>query len=594
MTSVRASLAFALALLAGGLSSGSRLAASPTPLGLAHQRLELPGVPVQTFAVDLDLDGRRDLAVVVAATSWGEVGFEDSMQGGEDGAFVDVLTVIPAVLDRRELLVFFGGAGPGFAAEAVRLELPQTVHAIEAGPPSAPLVAWTDDGVAEIALTPERGLELVPRIVERTRFAGSASYLPRSGLAADLDGDGDSDLFVPVAAGLAVHLSGESGVAASAAALVPPPAPEPPPPPRTPGGLAPPPIAEDRRTRRESTPGFGAPHRGATQEILLPQVIDLNGDRRPDLLYRGSQPGRDELRVRLNLGAGQFGTAFDPLPGMIDAAPAAAGSPATEVASPEVVWLGDLDGDGQAEVVTSEEIASGKHSIRAELEEAKRPQSRLRVHALGADSIWKPTPKAEFAVEGYVFEGGGSDESAAGEEGGGSFSFPSGVRDLDGDGRLDFVALKLDFSLFEAMRVLATKSIKLGLDFAIYRQGEGLSFRPVPGLDLAGELRLRLDSMSIGQLSSFAGDFDGDGRADFVQLGRGRRVTIHRGQAGATYASEPDLAVTLEREPLDVALVAVSDFDGDGRSDLCVTQPVGGKEIGARAALDLYLSGGAP
>ena len=164
----------------------------------------------------------------------------------------------------------------------------------------------------------------------------------------------------------------------------------------------------------------------------------------------------------------------------------------------------------------------------------------------------------------------------------------------DGDGRLDLIALSLDFSLFEAMRVLATKSIKLGLDFGIYRQGEGLSFRPVPNLDLAGELRLRLDSLALGQLSSFAGDFDGDGRADFVQLGRGRKVTIHRGQPGARYAPEPDLVITLEREPLDVALVTVADLDGDGRSDLSVTQPIGGKAIGARAALDLYLSAATP
>ncbi len=593
MTSVRASLAFAVALLAGGLSTAGRLAASPAQLALTHQRLELPGVPVQTFAVDLDRDGRRDLAVVVAMTSWGEVGFEEPMAAGEDGTMVDVLTVIPAVLDRRELLVFFGGVGPGFAAEAVRFELPPTVHAIEAGPPAAPLVAWTDDGVAEIALTQERGLALVPRISEPTLLAGSASYLPRSGLLADLDGDGDSDLFVPVAGGLAVHLSGEDGLTPAPAALIAPPAVEPWPSASAPGSPAPPPVAEDRRARPESSAGFGGRTRGATLEVLLPQVIDLNGDHRPDLLYRGSQPGRDEVRVRLNLGAGQFGPAIDPFPGRSAAAPEATATPATKAASREVVWLGDLDGDGQAEAVTSEEITSDKSSMRAELQEAKRPRSRLRVHALGADGIWNPAPKAELAVEGYVFAGGGSGEGADGDEGGARFVLPSGVRDLDGDGRLDFVALKLDFSLFEAMRVLATKSIQLGLDFAIYRQGEGLSFRPVPGLDLAGEMRLRLDSLSFGQLSSFAGDFDGDGRAEFLQLGRGRRVTIHRGQVGATYAPAPDLAVTLEREPLDVALVAVSDFDGDGRSDLCVTQPVGGKEIGARAALDLYLSGGA-
>ena len=47
------------------------------------------------------------------------------------------------------------------------------------------------------------------------------------------------------------------------------------------------------------------------------------------------------------------------------------------------------------------------------------------------------------------------------------------------------------------------------------------------------------------------------------------------------------------REPLDLALVAVSDYDGDGRSDLAITQPAAGGEVGRGAALDLYLSRGA-
>ncbi len=144
-----------LGLAAGACLASGALAASPAKLALAHQRLELPGVPVQTLAVDLDRDGLRDLAVVVASTSWGEVGIEEPMQVDDEGTFVDVLTVVPTVLDRRELLLFLGaaaGAGgfgsAGYAAEPVRFELPSSVHAIAAGPPAAPLVAWTDDGIA--------------------------------------------------------------------------------------------------------------------------------------------------------------------------------------------------------------------------------------------------------------------------------------------------------------------------------------------------------------------------------------------------------------------------------------------------------------
>ncbi|MBP9143120.1 MAG: VCBS repeat-containing protein [Thermoanaerobaculia bacterium] len=613
----RDSSVLAALFLAVGLATAGPLPASPAKLALRHQRLELPGVPVLSLAVDLDRDGRRDLAVVVASTSWGEVGIEEPMQVDEEGTFVDVLTVVPTVLDRRELLVFLGLAegvgaastgapsGPNaYAAAPLRLELPPCVHAVAAGPAAAPLVAWTDDGVAEVVLVgegdnPSEGatgaiepigatgpsLELVPRIAARTIFAGSTSFLARSGLIDDLDGDGDSDLFVPVAGGLEVYLATPEGLSATAATLVAPPEDE---------AGASEAGAEAERAGRSARRSLGV-----VADILLPQVLDLNGDRLPDLLFRDPERAGSGVRGRLNLGEGRFGPVFDPLPGWAVATVAAGATAASESASEkkkeeapsrEVAWLGDLEGDGPAEVVTSEEIPNAKDSMRAELAEAKRPHARIRVHALGGDGRWNPAPKAEFTVEGYVFEGGGRREGGEDEEGGG-FSLPGGVLDLDGDGRLDLVALTLDFSLFEAMRVLATKSIKLGLDFRVYRQGEGLSFRPVTGLDLAGELRLRLDSLALGQLSSFSGDFDGDGRADFLQLGRGRKVTIHRGQPGARYAPEPDLVVTLEREPLDAALVTVADLDGDGRSDLAVTQPIGGKAIGARAALDLYLSG---
>nr|MBP9826324.1 hypothetical protein [Thermoanaerobaculia bacterium] len=113
----RDSSVLAALFLAVGLATAGPLPASPAKLALRHQRLELPGVPVLSLAVDLDRDGRRDLAVVVASTSWGEVGIEEPMQVDEEGTFVDVLTVVPTVLDRRELLVFLGLAeGVGAAS----------------------------------------------------------------------------------------------------------------------------------------------------------------------------------------------------------------------------------------------------------------------------------------------------------------------------------------------------------------------------------------------------------------------------------------------------------------------------------------------
>ena len=548
-------------------------------LALLDQRLELPGVPIETLGLDIDSDGFADLAVVVGGSSWGETAFSEEAKLDDTGTFVDVLTVVPTVLDRRQLLLFRGLPQGGFESAPKALDLGEGIHAVAAGPSGAPLVAWTDDGVAQLVLGESGELELAPRIATRSLLSASRSYVPRAGLARDLDGDGEIDLLVPVAEGLALHRGSTGGIEPAPAALLAPPR-----------NFDLPAKAKSERKKQvegdedEDDDDWGDRdrRRRATARIEIPDLVDLNGDRRPDLVYRDPEHRRSRLRARLNLGGAAFGPPFDPL----------AGAELDE--GREISWIGELDGDPGAELVISQEIHGGKDSMRAELDEAKRPKSRVEVHALDANGVWTAAPRSTFEIEGYVFEGGegGSDDSD--DDGDGfEFSLPAGVRDLDGDGRLDLIAIRLDFSLFEAMRILTTHSIKLGLDFGVYRQGEGNAFRAVPDLDLSGELKLRLDDVSLGQISSFAGDFDGDGRADFVQLGRGRKVTVHRGQEGARYAPKADLVVTLEREPEDVALVKVVDLDGDGRSDIAVTQPIGGGEIGARAALELHLSRGA-
>ena len=103
-----------------------------------------------------------------------------------------------------------------------------------------------------------------------------------------------------------------------------------------------------------------------------------------------------------------------------------------------------------------------------------------------------------------------------------------------------------------------------------------------------------LNNFSIGRLAQFAGDFDGDGRTDFVHLGRGTSVTIHRGQPGCRYSSKPDAVIKLDEAPQDLGLVRVADFDGDGRADLAITSllPVEQVDVSPPVRLDLYLSGG--
>ena len=206
---------------------------------------------------------------------------------------------------------------------------------------------------------------------------------------------------------------------------------------------------------------------------------------------------------------------------------------------------------------------------------------RYRLHHLRQDLSVDPQPYVTFEAEGWAFSGG----------------FRDGVDlqfiDLDGDGRKDLVTVTLDFSMFQALRALTEKKIGVGLEFHVVAQQPNGSFRLVSGQKLTEKLHLDLNRLEISRLGQFQGDFDGDGRVDFVHLGRGKTVTIHRGQPGGHYAEKPDLSITLDEEPEDVLLVRVRDFDGDGRSDLAITRTLSPPEPGATAParLELNLSG---
>jgi hypothetical protein len=168
--------------------------------------------------------------------------------------------------------------------------------------------------------------------------------------------------------------------------------------------------------------------------------------------------------------------------------------------------------------------------------------------------------------------------------------------DLDADGREDLVTLTLRFSLFQAVKILTTKKIGIGIDFHVYAQGTDGRFRQVPDLDLSEKLKLDLDKLEIGRLAWFAGDFNGDGRRDFVHLGRGSTVTLHSGRAGCRYPARPDLSIDVGEPPDSLDLVRIEDLDGDGLSDLRITRPLErtDPDMDAPVRVDLYLSGGVP
>lgn len=535
-------------------------AARRDKLALRAESLELPGAPSAVVAADVDGDGLGDLAVVLAFTRWGEIGIEESMKMDDVEGLVEVLTVIPALVDRRELRVFPGRPGGGFDPASRSLTLEPSVLSLEAGPPGAPMVALTDEGLSALRLR-DGALAFEPLIEERPVLAGTGTFLPNLGLVKDLDGDGRADVLLPTAEGASVYLSGPEGLRKEPASRL-----------RFPlDGLQ----GRTRRTLSRFHP--------------LPEVKDVDGDKLPDLVLRHASGGWYGFRVLRNRGSGRFSEAVAPLGEFQEDRP-------DPEKAPVVTFFGDLDGDGRAEYVTQEERGPGENAgMREEMKHAKRPKFLFRIHRSRPDLGMEPKPFQQFEAEGYAFDtGGGGGNSGDGGEIRIDMAMPGGFQDLNGDGRMDLIALTLDFSMLQAVKVLAVQRIGIGVDFHVHCQGPGGKLIPVQGLDLSGKFNFNLNNLKIGQISQFAGDFDGDGRADFTQMGRGKTVTIHRGRPDCSYPAQPDLALELREAPRDLALVQVRDLDGDELTDLLVIQPQAIKEANVTppVRLDLYLSRG--
>lgn len=523
-----------LAALLLGLSAE---AARPRDVALRRVTLDLPGPPSVVVAADLNHDGRKDLLVVIAYTRWGSISTDRVEQA------IEVTEVVPALFDVREARAFLAQPGGTYRPLAAPLALPTSVLSVEAGPETHPVVALTDDGLSEIGLGGEPGAEaltIVPLIDEPSAFAETGAILANLDVLKDVDGDGALDAVIPTPDGIAIH-RGENGGFASSASF------------------------RGHFPSDERGVWFGA----ALRRVPIPQVEDTDGDGKLDLVV-GLSDASPWIAIARGLGEARFAAARRIELGCL-----------LRGASPEserrLAWTGDLDGDHHMDIVTRETIDTGK----SDMKQTKEPKVRYRIHRLRPDFTVDPAPASTFEAVGWAFSG----------------AFRDGIDlqfiDLDGDHRKDLVTVTLDFTMFQALRALTAKKISVGLEFHVVAQRADGSFRLVPDQKLDETLHLDLNRLEISRLGQFQGDFDGDGRIDFVHLGKGKSVTIHRGQPGGRYAEKPDLAITLDEEPEDVMLVRVRDFDGDGRSDLAVTRTLQSAEAGATspARLELNLSG---
>ncbi|MEM7355799.1 MAG: hypothetical protein AAF657_33595, partial [Acidobacteriota bacterium] len=345
-------------------------------LDLRHQAIELPGAPSAILPADVDGDGRQDLVVAVAYTEWDQIGIEETVAMDDIDGLVEVLTIVPSLMDRRELWVFLGQEGGGYRPLAQPMVLDSSVLTFDHGPPGQPIVALTDDGLAALRLTGEsdaRHSELVPIVSDRSILTRTGTFVPDLGLAHDLDGDGQRDLLFPTFGGAAIYLSRAEQLAPAAA----------------------------------SRPSWPTTHRkpGARLSLYypLPEVRDVNGDQLPDLLLPDRRKGWQRFHLLLNEGDGRFAPPAAPLGDdeeddttiviTVDAAGNAEvnGEPKEEEDDHgQVVYFGDIDGDGVAEVVTQRSLAGDEDGMRKEMREAKRPPFRYRLFRTLGDLSMAP------------------------------------------------------------------------------------------------------------------------------------------------------------------------------------------------------------
>jgi hypothetical protein len=541
-------------------ATGTVLAARGERLALRRVALDLPGPPSKVIPRDLDGDNRLDLVVVVAYTEIEQI----SEERVED--LVQITTVIPAAFDRREVWAYLGTDDGGYEPAGAPAEMPTSVLHLEPGPEGLGIVALTDDGLSRLRYDPNADgpvLTFEPVIEDPPILARTRSFYTSLSLVDDLDGDGIEDLLLPSRDGLTVYRGTPTGVDAE---------------------------PSDRIELPSRSPSVG---RALQIRYPRPEVRDVNGDGVGDLLFAaGLGPGgSDHVEIMLGSREGVFRPLREETGDCHDRRTdvrIAVDEPDAYPWPRDLVTIRDLDGDGRAEVVFGVERSRGD-SMRKEMKDAKRPIQDYAFHRLSEDLDIVPDPYFGMKIVGHTLDAGDVEEA----------DFPFWIQqfqDLDGDGREDLVTLTLDFSIFQVVRILVTKRISVGVDFHVYCQNDEGRFREVSGLDLSEKLKFDLNNLKLGRFAQFAGDFDGDGRHDFVHLGRGKSVTIHTGQPGCRYPKKPDLSVVLEEEPASLDLVRIEDLDGDGRSDIRVTRPLSADDPDETAPvrLDLYLSGSAP
>lgn len=157
--------------------------------------------------------------------------------------------------------------------------------------------------------------------------------------------------------------------------------------------------------------------------------------------------------------------------------------------------------------------------------------------------------------------------------------------DVDGDGRLDLVLRKVKLSFGKVIGALLSGSVSMQIQF--YRMTDDGGFPE----DANFEAKTKVDfSVTSGQIDVpvlLVADFDGDGLQDLLVGKKKGRLEMYKGEAtNRLFAKKPIKSATAL--PRDGDLVEAVDINGDGAADLAIRYSVADGDKLARTVRLLF------